>query len=165
MPSMPYNYIPLYRRNLHFGLPAARRCGSIRIKSSTIQSNRKRAGKITLSLENAQSFWLSLPFFWMRFCTCLLYHTRRKPPFPCLGHAGQDRRSAGDVMGHKCAGLFDWYCVLMCIVSVRADATHHWNIDQYYESSQHAMPPHQQETTHTPPKVPFKCHLSIYLAI
>ena len=62
MPSMPYNYIPLYRRNLHFGLPAARRCGSIRIKSSTIQSNRKRAGKTTFSLENAQSFWLSLPF-------------------------------------------------------------------------------------------------------
>lgn len=53
-------------------------------------------------------------FFWMRFCTCLLYHTRRKPPFPCLGHAGQDRKSAGDVMGHKCAGLFDiaYWCVL-----------------------------------------------------
>ena len=50
----------------------------------------------------------------MRFCTCLLYHTRRKPPFPCLGHAGQDRKSAGDVMGHKCAGLFDiaYWCVL-----------------------------------------------------
>ena len=57
MPSMPYNYIPLYRRNLHFGLPAARRCGSIRIKSSTIQSNRKQrrknyafAGKCTIVL-------------------------------------------------------------------------------------------------------------------
>ena len=108
--------------SLHFGLPAARRCGSIRIKSSTVQSSRKRAGKITLSLENAQSFWLSLPFFWMRFCTCLLRHTRRKPPFPCLGHAGQDRKSAGDVMGHKRAGLFDivYWCVF-CVCARRCN--------------------------------------------
>ena len=45
-------------------------------------------------------------------CTCLLYHTRRKLPFPYVGSAGKDRKSAGDVMGHKCARLFDIvYCV------------------------------------------------------
>ena len=161
---MPYNYIPLYRRNLHVGLPAARRCGRIRIKSSTIQSNRKRAGKITLSLENAQLFWLPLPFFWMRFCTCLLYHTRRKPPFPCLGHAGQDRKSAGDVMGHKCAGLFD--IVYWCVLCLRARMQHTIEISTHIMRA-HNMPchhhqdTHQQETTHTPPKVPFKCHRNI----
>ena len=65
---------------LHFGLPAARRCGSIRIESSTVQSNRKRTGKITLSLENAQSFWLSLPFlgwdFAPVFAKCYTCHAK-----------------------------------------------------------------------------------------
>ena len=33
---MPYTQIPLYRCNLHFGLPAARRCGSIRICEAAV---------------------------------------------------------------------------------------------------------------------------------
>ena len=119
----------------------AGRCGSIRIKSSTVQSSRKRAGKITLSLKNAQSVWLSLPFFWMRFCTCLLYHTRR--------------RSAGDVTGHKCAGLFD--IVYWCVLCLRARMQHTIEISTHIMRA-HNMPchhhqdTHQQETTHTPPK-------------
>ena len=61
-------------------------------------------------------------FFGWYFCTCLLYHTRRKPPFPCLGHAGQDRKSAGDVMGHKCAGLFVILCIdVYCVCARRCN--------------------------------------------
>ena len=37
--STAYTYIPLYRCNLHFGLPAARGCRRIPRKSPTIQSD------------------------------------------------------------------------------------------------------------------------------
>ena len=162
MPSMPYKY-PLYRCNLHFGLPATRRCGRIRIKSSAIQSNRKRAGKITLSLENAKHSGC-LSIFLDEICTGLLYHTRRKPPFPYLGSTGQDGKSAGDVMGHKCAGLFD--IAYWCVLYLRAQMQHTSEISTHIVRA-HNMPchhhqgTHQQETTHTPPKVPFKCHHNI----
>ena len=77
------------------------------------------------------------------------------------GHAGQDRKSAGDVMGHKRAGLFD--IVYWCVLCPCAQMQHTTEISTHIMRA-HNMPchhhqdTHQQETTHTPPKVPFKCH-------
>ena len=78
---------------------------------------------------------------------------------------GRDRRSAGDVMGHKCAGLFD--IVYWCVLCLRARMQHTIEISTHIMRA-HNMPchhhhqdAHQQETTHTPPKVPFKCHHNI----
>lgn len=75
-------------------------------KTWLIQSNRKRAPEITISLENAESALAVFHFlFRMRFA--LVYFIIRKLPFPFLRLHRQGHENAGDVMGHKCAGLFD----------------------------------------------------------
>ena len=46
-------------------------------------------------------------YFFSEVCICWLFNRRRQPPFPYLGSAGPDRKSAGEIIGQKCAGLLD----------------------------------------------------------
>ena len=157
-PIITFLYID--RCNLHFGLTAARRCRSIRRKSSTIQTDRKRAGKNTLPLENAKSFWLSLNFL-DEICTCWLFNTRRKPPFPYLSSAGQDRKRAGDAQWPQgglilsidacrgCARSATWCNTIE--ISTHIVRAHNMPCHHHQDT-------YQQETTYTPLRVPFKSH-------
>ena len=107
--STANTYIPLYRCNLHFGLLAARGCRRIPRKFPTIQSNRERARKSTPSLENANCSGCFL-IFWDDICTYDFSTRDASCLFLYLSSASQDRKSAGDVMGHKCAGLVYRVC-------------------------------------------------------
>ena len=50
-----------------------------------------------------------LSIIWMRFALVdfSTLVTRRKPPFPYLSSAGQDRKSVGDVSGHMATSAQD----------------------------------------------------------
>ena len=72
----------------------------------TGQSNRKRARKSTPSLENANCSGC-FSIFWDDICTYDFSTRDASCLFPYLSSASQDRKSAGDVIGHKCAGLSD----------------------------------------------------------
>ena len=103
--------IPLKMCSLHFGLPAARRCGSIRIKSSTVQiENAQEKSRFPWKMHNrfgCHSRFLDeiLHLFTLSHATEAAFS---------LSRSCQDSKSAGDVMGHKCAGLFP---TLTCAVS------------------------------------------------
>ena len=96
-----------------------------------------RTTKNALSLENAKFVFAVFQFFrWNLHLLAFQHRTQAAFSLPKLH--GEDRKSVGDVSGHKCAG-----CLILYIdvsAAARADATHHWNTDAYCESSQHAMP-------------------------
>ena len=121
-----------------------RGCGRSCRKSSTIQSNRKRE-RITIAVENAKS-WLSFMFtFGWDLHLFSLSHAMQTAFSLYVGSTSKDSKSAGDVMGHKCATR------MQHTIEMSTPMTAHMPCHHHQET-------HKQDTTHTPPKAPLKCH-------
>ena len=95
-------------------------------------------------------FWLFLIFLgWDLHLFTLLYATQAAFSLSRRS-AGQDRKNAGDVMGHKCPGMFD--IAYWCVFCLRMQMQHTIHIMRAHNMPcHHSQDTHQQETTPTPP--------------
>ena len=150
---MPYNYIPLCKCNLHFGLPVARRRGRICINSSTIcqVENAQEKSRFPWKMQNRFGmFWLFLIFLGWNLHLFTLSHATQAAFSLSRRSAGQDRKNDGDVTGHKCPGMFD--IAYWCVFCLRMQMQHTIHIMRAHNMPcHHSQDTHQQETTRAPP--------------